>query len=237
VNRVRLIVVFGCALVASAAGAQGGPSSGSRTPDSDKLEAAADSLARMKTGMKQVLSRAEEARNSKDVVKLNCVNEKLTQIKSLIKVAEQADLALHESISSKDAGSETEFSKIAIARTKVDGLRNEAEQCIGQLAYMVEEKTTVEVEQPSDLPGRAEATEFSLGLANRGANPVEAVADIGFGYGTGTGGGSGANAPGNGGAGGGVGSGIGGSIGGIGGGAPPFTPPPVIRPPAISPYN
>jgi hypothetical protein len=34
----------------------------------------------------------------------------------------------------------------------VDGLRADSEQCIGQLSYVVDEKTIVEVVQPSDLP-------------------------------------------------------------------------------------
>jgi hypothetical protein len=120
--------------------------------DSDKLEKSGQHLARMKAALRQVLGRVEESRNEKDVVKLNCVNEKLTQIKGLLKVAEQADIALHEAIANKDPGAEAEFSKIGIAKTKIDGLRGEAEQCIGQLAYVVDERTTVEVQQPDGLP-------------------------------------------------------------------------------------
>jgi len=143
-------LLLACVLISAPAVAQG-PRRG--TSDTDKLEASAEHLARMKTALKQVLGRVEEARNEKDVVKLNCVNEKLTQIKALLRVAEQADIALHEAVSNKDPASESEFAKIGIARTKVEGLRGESEQCIGQLAYMVDEKTTVEVQQPSNLPG------------------------------------------------------------------------------------
>jgi hypothetical protein len=199
VNRKTLCLAAACALLASTAAAQVAPSVG-RTADSDKLEAAADNLARMKAALKQVLGRAEQARNEKDVVKLNCVNEKLTQIK-----AEQADLALHESVATKDVASEAAFSKIAIARTKVDGLRGQSEQCIGQLAYIVDEKTTVEVEQPGDLPGR-EVASAGLGVAHRGENPADLVSDFGGGA---------------------VASGAGG---------PAFEPPPIVRPPAASPF-
>jgi ribosomal protein L9 len=150
VNRKKLLVAA-FALLAGSAYAADGPRRG--TSDTDKLEAAAENVARMKTSMKQVLGRVEEARNEKDVVKLNCVNEKLTQIKALLKVAEQADVALHEAVSNKDAAAESEFAKIGIARSKVEGLRADSEQCIGQLAYIVDEKTTVEVSQPSNLPG------------------------------------------------------------------------------------
>ena len=166
-KRGNLIAVLAGAFLATTAGAQ--------QPRSDKLDAAADNISRMKSSLKQVLGRAEQARNEKDVVKLNCVNEKLTQIKALIKVAEQADIALHESIATKDTGGEAEFSKIAIARTKVDHLRADSEQCVGQLAFMVDEKTTVEVEQPTGMPITSEA---GLGVVSRMANPAEQVAQF-----------------------------------------------------------
>jgi len=40
---------------------------------------------------------------------------------------------------------------------KIEGLRNEADQCIGQLAYAVDERTTVEVQQPEGLPQQLQA--------------------------------------------------------------------------------
>jgi hypothetical protein len=165
-----LIGLAGCALLASTASAQ------SSTPqrlasDAEKLEASADHIARMKAALKQVLGRVEEARNEKDIVKLNCVNEKLTQIKSLLKVAEHADISLHEAISNRDAGAESEFSKVAIARAKIDALRGESDQCIGQLAYIVDEKTTVEVQQPSNLPDAAADQELFAGQNRRRGPP------------------------------------------------------------------
>jgi hypothetical protein len=162
-----LFGVAACALLASSAGAQISPGQ-NVTSDADKLEASADHIARMKASLKQVLGRVEEARNEKDVVKLNCANEKLTQIKALLRVAEQADIALHEAVSNRDAGAEAEFSKVAIARAKIDALRGEADQCIGQLAYIVDEKTTVEVQQPSNLPEGAADAELFRGESRRG---------------------------------------------------------------------
>jgi ribosomal protein L9 len=214
VNRKTVIGLVVGALIASQAAAQA-PVQDKTSSDADKLEAAADQIARMKTAMKQVLARVEEARNEKDIVKLNCVNEKLTQIKALLKVAEQSDIALHEAVSNRDVSSDTEFSKIAIARSKVEGLRAESEQCIGQLAYIVDEKTTVEVQQPSDLPG-AGSSEGSLGVARRGENPADAVAEIGTGATTA------ASA---------IGLGTRGTLG------PGFVPPPVILPPQVSPHR
>lgn len=147
-NRKTLMAIT-CALAAATTAAAAPRVTQKGSTDADKLEASAEQIARMKASLKQVLARVEEARNEKDVVKLNCVNEKLTQIKALLKVAEQADIALHEAVANKDPGASSEFVKIGIARSKVEVLRGQSEQCIGQLAYIVDEKTTVEVEQPS----------------------------------------------------------------------------------------
>src|SRR5512146_326124 len=106
--RWNLAVVLMGALAATAAGAQqAGPASAA---EADRLGAAAGSISRMKGALTQVLGRAEQARNEKDVVKLNCVNEKLTQIRALIKVAEQADSALRETLATRESTGDAEFS-------------------------------------------------------------------------------------------------------------------------------
>lgn len=125
----------------------------SDVPDPEKLRRSVDALGRMRNVLKEVLGKLEEARNTKDVVKLNCVNEKLTQIKGLLRISEQSDVALQEAVAKKETSSgEHEFTKVMIARQKVDQLRAEAEECIGQLAFRTDENLTVEVEVPDDLP-------------------------------------------------------------------------------------
>ncbi len=122
-------------------------------PDPEKLSRSSAAVSRMRSVLSEVLGRLEEARATKDVVKLNCVNEKLTQVKGLLRISEQSDVALQEAVSKKDAtAAEHEYSKVSIAKNKVDQLRNEAEQCIGQLAFRTDENLTVEVEVPSGLP-------------------------------------------------------------------------------------
>jgi hypothetical protein len=122
-------------------------------PDPEKIQRSAEALQRMREVLRDVLGKLEEARNTKDVVKLNCVNEKLTQIKGLLRISEQADVSLQEAVAKKEASSaEHEFIKVTIARQKVDQLRAEAEECIGQLAFRTDENLTVEVETPQDLP-------------------------------------------------------------------------------------
>lgn len=122
------------------------------------MKKASDHVNRVKSALKQVLARVEEARNEKDIVKLNCVSEKLAQLKQILSVAEGAEVALQEAVAKSDPGSDAEYSKIAIARGKADQLRTEAEECVGQLAFVVDEKTAVEVQQPEDLPPESKGT-------------------------------------------------------------------------------
>jgi hypothetical protein len=101
------------ALVAAQAGAQANAAPKGAS-DSAKREASAEHVSRMKTAVKVVVGRIEEAREEKDIVKLNCVNEKLTQMKAFLKVAEQADVALTEALATGSPGADAEFSKIAL---------------------------------------------------------------------------------------------------------------------------
>jgi hypothetical protein len=126
----------------------------SDVPDSQKLSRSSAAVTQMRAALKVVLAKLEEARNTKDVVKLNCVNEKLTQVKGLLRISEQSDVALQEAVSKKDeSAADHEFTKVSIAQSKVEQLRSESEQCIGQLAFRTDENLTVEVLVPSDLPG------------------------------------------------------------------------------------
>ncbi len=126
----------------------------SDVPDGTKLQRSNKAIATMREVLRDVLGKLDEARRAKDVVKLSCVNEKLTQIKGLLRISEQADNALLEAVSNQDStSSEHEYTKVMIAHQKVAQLRTEAEKCIGQLAFRVDENMAVEVEEPSDLPG------------------------------------------------------------------------------------
>ena len=141
---------------ASSAAAKGLPllEKPSDVKDPDKLERSAKALGSMREVLRQVLGKLEEARGSKDVVKLNCVNEKLTQVKGLLRISETADVALQESVTRKDSTSaEHEYTKVMIANQKVAQLRAETEECIGQLAFRTDENLSIEVEEPRDLPG------------------------------------------------------------------------------------
>lgn len=69
------------------------------------------------------------ARKEKDVIKLNCVNDKLVQIKPQLNLADSAESGLD---GAADAARMAAFDSVAQAAENVRRLREEADQCIGE---------------------------------------------------------------------------------------------------------
>ncbi len=69
------------------------------------------------------------ARREKDVIKLNCVNDKLVQLKPQMNIA---DASATELESANDSDRAVIFDAIAQAADNVHKLREEADQCIGE---------------------------------------------------------------------------------------------------------
>jgi hypothetical protein len=131
------------------------PDSAAQVPEARKQELAEESLKTIRKTVDRVAGRAEEARVDKDVSRLNCLNAQLTQMKGLQKVATQAREALVDAIGKKDpATANTQFARVVIAGDKVQRMGGEADVCLGQLAYLVDGRTNVLVEQPPGLPSQ-----------------------------------------------------------------------------------
>ncbi|MCP4448942.1 MAG: hypothetical protein GY811_26955 [Myxococcales bacterium] len=92
-----------------------------------------DSLEEMQDILRRIVELQQLARKQKDVIKLNCVNDKLLQVKQLLNIAEGGRTDLVEAIAQGDNdASHFQFSQITIAKEKTDVLRGEAEGCIGE---------------------------------------------------------------------------------------------------------
>lgn len=109
-------------------------------------------LARMKSELKKVDKLASRARSEKDLIKLNCVNDKVIQIKGNMRLAEQTRDALKTASVRADEGARShEFAKLTIIHQKVTVLGQEAEACIGEeIAYVG--KTRVDIQVDSEIP-------------------------------------------------------------------------------------
>jgi hypothetical protein len=131
------------------------PDAAAKVPDPKKLEIAEQHLKSIRKTVDRVAGRSDQARSEKDVGKLNCLNAQLTQMKGLAKVATQANEALVDAVGKRDsATANTQFARVVIATDKVIRMGGEADICLGQLAYLVDGQTSVQVEQPEGLPGQ-----------------------------------------------------------------------------------
>jgi hypothetical protein len=146
------------AAVAPAPGAPGArmtPDAAAKIPDGKKVEIAAQSVKDIKKNVERVGGRSDQARKDKDVGKLNCLNLQLTQMRALAKVAQAANEALVDAVGKQDsATANTQFTRVVVAADKVQRMGGEAEVCLGQLAFLMDGRTSVDVDQPPDLPSR-----------------------------------------------------------------------------------
>jgi hypothetical protein len=102
--------------------------------------------------MKRISGLQEQAKRQKDIIRLNCVTDKLVQSKVNITIGEQSMAALQENISRADEGGRThEFTRLTIVNQKVTVLGAEAENCIGEDLSFVG-ATRVDVEVDPNLP-------------------------------------------------------------------------------------
>lgn len=96
-------------------------------------EQVASLISEMQGMLKRVVDLQQVARKEKDVIKLNCVNDKLLQVKQLLNIADEAENELVEAIAQQDeADRYHQYGQVTISHEKVSVLRDEAEACIGE---------------------------------------------------------------------------------------------------------
>ncbi|MGZ5252303.1 MAG: hypothetical protein ACXWCE_18950, partial [Caldimonas sp.] len=108
---------------------------------------AKDYYKKMLETQRRVTQLQAKAKKDKDMVKLNCVNDKLMQVQGHMKVTDQSmgTLAL-DVAKSDDTARQHEFTRITILYQKVVTLGTEAEQCIGEdVSYVGATRVDVEI--------------------------------------------------------------------------------------------
>jgi len=128
-------------------------------------------LGDMRKARLHALGLLNEARSSKDIMRLNCVNEKLTQIKGLLKIGEKASLKMFEEFAAAKPEDKTlnfQYSTLAVAYQRTLVRRTEADKCVGE-ATVYSGETEVEV-TVDDGPG--------LGTSDPTVNPAPYSAPV-----------------------------------------------------------
>lgn len=99
----------------------------------------------------QIQVQSEQAKADKDVIRLNCLLDKLTQVKVNGNIMDQALQSLQESVSRHDESAQLhEYTRITIINQKAQVLRAEADACVGAETNYVG-PTKVVVESPAGL--------------------------------------------------------------------------------------
>lgn len=99
----------------------------------------------------QIQAQAQQAKNDKDVIRLNCVLDKLTQVNVNANMMDQALQALQDAVSRNDENVQShEYTRITIINQKVQVLKTEADACVGAETNYVG-PTKVVVEKPEGL--------------------------------------------------------------------------------------
>ena len=108
---------------------------------------------RMEDVAKRIQVLIEEARKGKDIIRINCLTDKLVQVKANQNIADRASQALQDSASRNDRDAAFhEYTRITIVNQNVQVLGGEAEACVGEdLSYVG--ATRVEVDTEGVPPG------------------------------------------------------------------------------------
>jgi hypothetical protein len=104
--------------------------------------------ARIDGVIKQVEGLVEQARKQKDVIRINCLLDKLGQLKAHLNIADSAIQSLQEAIAKRDEGASLhEYTRITIVNQKAQVLGAEAQACAGEdLSYVGTTRVDVETE-------------------------------------------------------------------------------------------
>ena len=135
-------------VVSAQAGSADGPTSseisGHDLSSPQKNTLAEKTAAELDGRVKRVLKMIEDASKKKDVILLNCLNDKLLSLRGLHKVSVDAEHGLAEAIARENVDlEEHNFRKVFIARDQGQIVAAEADACVGQVGTSFPGQTQV----------------------------------------------------------------------------------------------
>jgi hypothetical protein len=110
----------------------------------------------IKADMRHVMHLQAKARQEKDVIKLNCINDKLVQLKAQVNIFDTARASLTAGLESSSTADDKQvaFAEVTSTGEAIKSLRAEADICVGEPELFKQESST-EVRRPEipDDPG------------------------------------------------------------------------------------
>jgi hypothetical protein len=118
-----------------------------------EMKVRADAIdGQLRDDYRHVLHLRDLAKKQKDVIKLNCVNDKLVQLKAQANIADSSNHSLQSALSGGAAQAEASplFRQLESAAESARVLREEANTCMGE-TELYKQESGVEVSRP-DVP-------------------------------------------------------------------------------------
>jgi hypothetical protein len=106
--------------------------------------------AQLEEDTQYVLHLKDIAKKKKDVIKLNCVNDRIIQIKAQRNIADDTNTQLQGALAKNSDDRQQLFDQLNGVGTNVKQLREEANGCIGE-SELSKQESGVEVDHP-DIP-------------------------------------------------------------------------------------
>jgi hypothetical protein len=105
---------------------------------------AANILSQSNVAYHDVLSLHERAKKAQDVIKLNCVNNKLVQVKAQLNIADNENQDLQVAIANHTEARFDAFAALQNTGSSIQQMRQDARTCIGEVElYKQESGVTV----------------------------------------------------------------------------------------------
>lgn len=96
----------------------------------EKVKQSSASLADMQSALKFTLQELQSSYDKKDVIQTNCIKDKLSTVKGLLRISEEAEVNLSEAVVTDQIDIvNTEFVKIKMATERVRDLRSQVANC------------------------------------------------------------------------------------------------------------
>jgi hypothetical protein len=113
-------------------------------------------LSEMEGALTQITALQESARKEKDLVRLDCINEKIIEYRKLMEIVEPANKGLKQALKDNNNNERIhEYTKISISHERAMQLAREAETCNGE-ALTYSGDTIVEVDIDGEIPDPTE---------------------------------------------------------------------------------
>lgn len=120
----------------------------------DQLREAQSVIDSVTSTRRRVSDMLDRARQERDILKVNCLNDKLTQIDVGLRTAGEHRELLQNAVSiNNDSQRNHEFTLMLIVRSRSEALEGEARQCIGEdTGTFSDRQTTVRVTIDPNIP-------------------------------------------------------------------------------------